>query len=152
MPTFEKPANLGAGEWAMPVRWDIRHAEKFVHIVAEGPVTVKDLEEHFDALAVAGAMGYAKLFDASRAVPVYTDHDVLMMGARLSAYTATLPTGPLAVVGEGDTVAGTFQRFVNMSPAKRPARLFATEQEARKWLATQAGAVNAPPPPQPLRA
>lgn len=152
MPGPEKAANLGNGERVMPVRWDIRHSEKLVHIVAEGPVTAKDLEEHFDALAVAGAMGYAKLFDARRAVPVYSDHDVLMMGARLSAYTATLPTGPLAVVGDGDTVAGAFLRFVNMSPAKRPARLFATEQQARDWLATQSHAVNAPPPPQPPRA
>ena len=121
----------------MPLRWDIDHAGKFVHIVAEGPVTLKEMEAHFDALAVANAMGYAKLFEATDARPVYSDADVLAMGARLSAYTATLPSGPLAVVGSGDLVRSTFKRFVNISPSKRPAKLFPTVDEARAWLKEQ---------------
>jgi hypothetical protein len=118
----------------MPLRWKIDHPEKFVHIVAEGPVTIEQLEEHFDAIAVANAMGYAKLFDASKAKPLYTDDDVMRMGARLSAYTANLPSGPLAVVGQDDEVLITFRRFVNVSPSKRPAKIFRTEAEARAWL------------------
>ncbi|MFI5000237.1 MAG: hypothetical protein ACHQK9_10210 [Reyranellales bacterium] len=121
----------------MPLRWEILHSQKLVHIVAEGPVTLKEMEDHFDAIVVANAMPYAKLFDATRAEPKYDDHDVLMMGARLSAYTATFESGPLAVVGQGDTVQTAFERFVNMSPSKRPAALFKTEAEARAWLAAQ---------------
>jgi len=60
------------------------------------------------------------------------------MGARLSAYTATLTAGPLAVVGLGEAVETAFRRFINMSPSKRPAAMFRTEAEARAWLATQA--------------
>jgi len=119
----------------MPLRWQIFHPEKFIHIVAEGPVTRQELEEHFDAIMVADAMGYAKLFDASRVDPKYDDHDVMMMGARLSAYTAELESGPLAVVGQGEAVETAFMRFVNISPSKRPAELFETEAEARAWLA-----------------
>jgi hypothetical protein len=129
----------------MPLRWTIDHATKFIHIVADGPVTMAEMEEHFDAIAVAEAMGYAKLFDASRLVPVYTDDDVMAMAARLSAYTAALETGPLAVVGESEVAVVSFRRFVNISPSTRPARLFATENEARAWLATQAATVQAPP-------
>jgi hypothetical protein len=121
----------------MPMRWDIDHARKFVHIVAEGSVTLKEMEEHFDALLVADAMPYAKLFDASRAEPIYSDDDVMAMGARLSAYTATVASGPLAVIGVSDEVETTYRRFVNVSPSKRPARLFKTEAAARTWLATQ---------------
>jgi hypothetical protein len=121
----------------MPMRWDIDHARKFVHIVAEGSVTLKEMEEHFDALLVADAMPYAKLFDASRAEPIYSDDDVMAMGARLSAYTATVASGPLAVIGVSDEVETTYRRFVNVSPSKRPARLFKTESAARTWLATQ---------------
>jgi hypothetical protein len=121
----------------MPLRWEILHAQKLVHIVAEGAVTREELEEHFDAIVVADAMPYAKLFDATRAEPVYTDDDVMLMGARLSAYTATLTAGPLAVVGLSDLVETTFRRFINMSPSKRPAALFKTEAEARAWLAAQ---------------
>ena len=121
----------------MPLSWKIDHAEKFVHIVAEGPVTIEQMEEHFDAIAVADAMGYAKLFDATRAEPLYTDDDVMRMGARLSAYTANLPSGPLAVVGESEEVLITFRRFVNISPSKRPAQIFKSEAEARAWLKSQ---------------
>ena len=121
----------------MPLRWEILHSQKLVHIVAEGPVTLKEMEDHFDALFIADAMPYAKLFDATNADPIYSDEDVMTMGARLSAYTATVDSGPLAVVGLSDHVEMTFRRFVNVSPSKRPAALFKTEAEARAWLAIQ---------------
>ena len=122
----------------MPLRWEILHAQKLEHIVAEGAVTREELEEHFDAIVVADAMPYAKLFDATRAEPAYDDDDVMLMGARLSAYTATLTAGPLAVVGLSENVETTFRRFINMSPSKRPAAMFKTEAAARAWLAAQA--------------
>jgi len=123
----------------MPLHWEIDHQAKFVHIVAAGPVTIEQMEEHFDAIAVANAMGYAKLFDASRAEPLYTDDDVMRMGARLSAYTANLPSGPLAVVGQSEEVLATFRRFVNISPSKRPVKIFKSEAPARAWLKSQSG-------------
>ena len=125
----------------MALRWQVHHDEKLVHVIAEGRVTLKEMEDHFDALVVAGALSYCKLFDASRAEPIYNDEDVLAMGARLSAYTAHFKSGPLAVVGLSDPVETTFQRFINISPSKRPARLFKTEAEARAWLADVADQV-----------
>lgn len=123
----------------MPLRWNIHHEQKLIHIVADGPVTMKEMEAHFDALVVANALAYAKLFDATSARPIYTDDDVMLMGARLSAYTAAFPSGPLAVVGTSGLVRDTFKRFVNISPSKRPAKLFRTVAQARAWLAEQAG-------------
>ena len=125
----------------MPLRWQVHHAEKLVHVIAEGRVTIKEMEDHFDALVVAGALSYCKLFDASQAEPIYSDDDVMAMGARLSAYTAHFKSGPLAVVGLSDTVETTFQRFINISPSRRPARLFKTEAEARTWLAQVANQI-----------
>jgi hypothetical protein len=125
----------------MPLRWEILHDQKLVHVIAEGPVTLKELEAHFDALVVADALRYAKLFDATTAQPVYSDDDVMVLGARLSAYTATMPSGPLAVVGSGESVETTFRRFINISPSRRPARLFESEADARAWLATVADQV-----------
>jgi hypothetical protein len=121
------------------MRWEIDHPRKFAYIVAEGLVTLKDMEEHFDAIAVANAMGYAKLVDITNARPVYNDDEMMALGARLSAYTATLPSGPLAVVGQAN-LRGTFRRFVNLSPSDRPARYFKSEDKARAWLATVAPA------------
>jgi hypothetical protein len=98
------------------------------------------MEEHFDALAVADLMQYGKLFDATEADPIYTDEDVMAMGARLSAYAATLKSGPLAVIGLNEKARSAFRRFVNISPAKRPARIF--KAEARAWLKEVAGQVD----------
>jgi hypothetical protein len=134
----------------MPLQWKIDHSRKFVHIVvADGPLTLADMEEHFDALAVADAMGYAKLFDATRFQPVYSDDDVMAMGARLSAYTATLESGPLAVFGTDPALEVAFRRFINVSPSQRPAGLFRTEAGARAWLAEQWAARMSPPPSGP---
>ncbi|MFO1085542.1 MAG: hypothetical protein U1E21_13325 [Reyranellaceae bacterium] len=121
----------------MPMRWEIDHAAKFVSIVAEGPLTRQEMEEHFDALFVANAMGYAKLVDVTKARPIYTDDDVMTMGARLSAYAEELPSGPLAVVGKAN-MRGVFKLFVHISPSDRPAKYFASEAKARSWLETLA--------------
>ena len=126
----------------MPLTWEIFHDRKLVHIVAKGRVTLPEMEAHFDALAAADVLQYGKLFDASEADPIYTDQDVLAMGARLSAYTATLKSGPLAVIGLSEKARSAFRRFVNISPAKRPARLFKTEAEARAWLKEVADQVD----------
>jgi hypothetical protein len=123
----------------MPLRWEILHPQKLIHVVAEGVCTLTDLEAHFDAIMVANVLPYAKLFDASKASPIYDDHDAMMMGARLSAYTAAFGSGPLAVFGDSELVQVTFSRFVNLSPSRRPAALFKTEAAARAWLAAQDG-------------
>jgi hypothetical protein len=127
---------------AMPLKWNIIHDQKLVHIVAEGRVTLPEMEAHFDALAVADVLQYGKLFDLTKADPIYNDQDVMAMGARLSAYTATLKSGPLAVIGLDEKARSAFRRFVNISPAKRPARLFKSEAEARAWLEDVAGQVD----------
>ncbi len=126
----------------MPLKWEILHDQKLVHVIAEGRVTLPEMEEHFDALAAADVLQYGKLFDAAKADPIYTDEDVMAMGARLSAYTATLKSGPLAVVGFDEKARNAFRRFVNISPAKRPARLFKTEAEARAWLSAVADQID----------
>ena len=50
---------------AMPIRWTISREERLVVATTEGVVTLKDVEAYLDALVVADAMPYAKLFDAS---------------------------------------------------------------------------------------
>ena len=126
----------------MPLRWEILHAERRVNITADGPVSLKEMEQLFDAIVVADAMPYAKLFDATRLVSTYDEEDLLQMGARLSAYASTLPIGPLAFVGKTDAAATVFQRFTTMSPSGRPAQLFATRGAAESWLALMAGPVT----------
>ncbi len=118
----------------MPIKVEIDHQRKFVRSIASGEITLQEMEAHFDEIVVADALRYAKLFVALQADPHYSDHDVMMMGARLSAYTKTYENGPLAMVAVRRDLVDAFRRFVNISPASRPARLFDSEEAAMKWL------------------
>src|SRR5664279_2929795 len=51
---------IARGIVPMPLRWEILHDQRLVHVVAEGPVTLKEMEAHFDALVVAEALPYCK--------------------------------------------------------------------------------------------
>lgn len=121
----------------MPMRWEVSHPQRLVRVVAEGVCTVKEMEDHFDALVVDDAMPYAKLFDATQAEPHYSNQEAMMLAARLAAYTETFDAGPLAVFGESEFVRWAYERFVGLSPSRRPVALFKTEAEARTWLGKQ---------------
>jgi hypothetical protein len=118
----------------MPLRLAIDHARKFVHVVAEGTVTLRDMEAHFDRLVVEDALGYAKLFDATEIQPGYSESDMYALAARLSAY-ASLKNGPLAIVAVSEQALLASERFLNLSMSRRAGRIFADETAARVWLA-----------------
>lgn len=120
----------------MPLTIDIDHEKKLVHVVAEGPTTLADMEQHFDKLVLEDVLSYAKIFDATHLVPVYSEHDMYMLGARLSAY-ADKESGPLAVIGTKNEVLVAARRFFNLSSSSRPAKIFPDVSKARAWLETQ---------------
>jgi hypothetical protein len=122
---------------AMPIRWTISREERLVVATTEGIVTLKDVEAYLDALVVADAMPYAKLFDASDIDPRASDDDVMMLGARMSAYGATLPGGPLAFVVTTRLAREFIDRYLNLTAAPRPVSIFPTAEEARSWLDAQ---------------
>ena len=122
----------------MPIRWTISREERLVVATTEGVVTLKDVEAYLDALVVADAMPYAKLFDASDIEPQGSDHDVLMLGARMSAYASNLePRGAVAIIAPDEEASDLAKRFINLAASKRPAKVFLAEDEARTWLAAQ---------------
>jgi hypothetical protein len=79
-------------------------------------------------------MPYPKLFDAREAEPRLSDDDVMVLGARVSAYAAFDPRGPIAAVATNPKASEILQRFMNLGGAERPMRLFATVEEAMAWL------------------
>ena len=80
------------------------------------------------------AMPYPKLFDAREAEPDLTDDDVMILGARVSAYAVMDPRGPVAAVAVTKKAGDILQRFMNLGGAQRPMRLFSSVEEARAWL------------------
>ena len=121
----------------MPLRWEISHADKLVVVIGRGDVRLKDVEIYLDDIVTAGAMPYAKIFDATDLIPKHDDHDIMMLGARVSAYAGTLKGGPLAFVSTNPATRETIERYLNLSKADRPVAIFKTIAEARAWVDAQ---------------
>jgi hypothetical protein len=118
----------------LAVEFRIDHEKGFVIVRAHGAVVLRELLDYFDALVVQNAMSYPKLFDAREASPCLSDDDVMVLGARTSAYAAYDPRGPVAAVTMGRDASAIIQRFMNLGGAERPMRLFGSIEEARRWL------------------
>jgi hypothetical protein len=122
----------------MPVHFTIDHDKRYVEARAEGETTREDVEAFLDAVVLQGALPYRKLFDGRLAIAKYDDNDVMMVGARMSAYAANLEArGAVAFIAPNEAAADLARRFINLSKSKRPARVFLAEDAARKWLAEQ---------------
>jgi hypothetical protein len=122
----------------VPLRYTIDHDQRLVHVQTEGTVHLADILDYLDAVAVKEAMPYAKLFDASGGDFVLSDSDMMVLGARVSAYAEMEPRGPVALVVGSDETDGLARRFANLGGAKRPAKVFRHADEARVWLADEA--------------
>jgi len=124
----------------MPVHFTIDHDKRFVEARAEGETGLEDIENFLDAVVVQGALPYRKLFDGRLAIPKYVDlnNDVMMLGARMSAYASNLePRGAVAILAPNQEASDLARRFINLAASKRPAKVFLDEDEARAWLAAQ---------------
>ena len=119
----------------MPVRYTIDHAKRFVHAVAEDNVTLDDIETFLDAVVVAEALPYRKLFDGRTAYGNYTNDDLMRLAARISAYAAVEKRGATAIVPSRDYYE-LAARFINLNK-DGPARAFLDVDEARRWLDAQ---------------
>ncbi len=119
----------------MPITWKISADERLVLAHADGPVTLKDIENYLDAVVMADAQPYAKLFDAGTMVLQLSDDELMLLGARMSAYgSAFAAAGPLAFVATTLAVQGFAKRFLNVASVQRPAKICKTVDEAKAWL------------------
>lgn len=121
----------------MPLEWKIDHTVRMVEAVAKGPVGLQDIERYLDEVMVSEALPYRKLFDTSQATSTLSDDDMMMLGARMSAYTGLGPIGPLAIVAPAIALRQLARLFAILAPADRPLKIFKTTVAARKWLAAQ---------------
>ena len=118
----------------MPLNCTLDHDKHLVHVDATGPVALDDVLAYFDRLVVENATPYPKLFDASRATAELSDADVMVLGARVSAYSLHDPRGPLALVARNERTVEFLRRYMNLGMARRPAMLFRRVEDARRWL------------------
>ena len=122
----------------MPVEYAIDHEKQTVVVRAHGAVVLDEVLSYFDALVVQDAMRYPKLFDARDVTTArLSDDDIMTLGARVSAYEAFEPRGPIAAVAATPEAVDVLRRFMNLGGAKRPMKLFASLEQAEEWLAQQ---------------
>ena len=128
----------------MPLQLTISHPTRLVVAIASGELRPEDIESYFDEVARANASAYRKLFDASQATADLSDDELMALGARIRAYVALGPIGPVAIVVP--TVATHEQAliFAALAEADRPIRVFRELHLARQWL-------DAQPEPKPNR-
>jgi hypothetical protein len=128
----------------MPLEWKIHHPDRMVEAVGKGSVELQDIERYLDDVVVSDALPYGKFFDMSQAASDLSDGDLMMLGARLSAYTGLGPIGPLAIVAPTPELRQQARLFAVLAPADRPLKIFKTTKAARKWLEAQpVGAASA---------
>ena len=120
----------------MPIKIKIDHAKRWVDAVAEGEVTLEDIEEFLDAVIVAEALPYRKLFDGRTSSGKYTDEEVMRLAARLSAYASMGRRGPVALVPSVQYYE-LASRILNLDRRDQPGRAFLDIDEARRWLEVQ---------------
>jgi hypothetical protein len=118
----------------MPLQFTIDHANRFVDVKGSGEVALQDILDYFDALVTDGGMPYRKLLDFRDVAPKLSDEDVMVLGARVSAYAHLEPRGPIAIVSTNDESDLFIRRFMNLGGAKRPMRLFTSLDDARRWV------------------
>jgi hypothetical protein len=120
----------------MPIRFTIDRTNRIVRARAEGEISLKDIEDFTDAIMVENVMPYRKLFDGRGAYGKYDDNDMMMLGARVSAYAAVERRGALALVPSPEyfEMSG---RFINLGKSGRPAKVFLDPDEALRWLEAQ---------------
>jgi hypothetical protein len=121
----------------VPITWTIDHDQRMLTAVCQGDVTLHDLEEYLDAVVVAGSMPYRKLFDGTRGDSTMTDEEMMALGARIRAYHAVGPMGPLAIVVTTEHTHGLARLFGALAAADRPIKIFRDMRAARRWLEAQ---------------
>lgn len=121
----------------MPIHWTISKPTKLVVAICKDAVTRQDIEDYLDAVVVADALGYRKIFDSSQARAELSDDDMMALGARIRAYATTGSMGPLAIV---TTTPESYERahmFAALASAQRPIKIFTELHTARQWLDAQ---------------
>jgi hypothetical protein len=116
----------------LPVDFKFDHEHRLVIATAHGRVVLQEILDYFDAVTLNEAASYAREMDAQ-----LSNDDVMVIGARVSAYAAYDPRGAVAAVAVTVEARDAVRRYMNFAGAKRPVHLFATMEEAREWLLGQ---------------
>jgi hypothetical protein len=115
----------------------VDHSKPLVQVEVSGRVVASEVFEHINQLELENALVYPKLIDARRMQVGFTAEEVMQFAAAISGLGAVELLGPLAVVATSDEATAMARRYIHLSAAQRPAKLFNSIKKAEKWLDAQ---------------
>ena len=118
----------------MPLRFQVDHAQRTVIGVAEGDVGLQDVIDFTLEIEKNNAAGYHKIVDVMGGTSRLSAEDIVVYRERMRG----LPRvhGPLALV-TGDRNGPLARLFAQFTGKERPAEVFTSIHDARKWLRDQ---------------
>lgn len=119
----------------MPIRLTVYHPDRIVIGVASEEVGVRDLGNFLHEIVETGVMHYRKIIDVAGATPALTPHELAAFSAVVRTAHQRGQTGPLAIVAHGKQ-SELARMFAQLTGTDRPAEVFRSIHDARKWLAT----------------
>jgi len=120
----------------LPIFYQIDATRRIVEARGEGVILIQDIIDYFDAVVVQGGLPYPKLIDARGTDFNINDEEMMVLGARVSAYAQFGPRGPIAIVVDTQGGHDFSRRFANLGGARRPLKIFRSIDDARTWLQT----------------
>jgi len=117
---------------AMAIRTTFYHPDRVVIGIASGDMRLEDFIEFAREIQKANVIHYRKLLDVVDARPAFSEPELRAL-VQVIRETPTGPRGAIAFVA--DPQRGEFAKlFSNLEVQGRPARVFRSLHEARKWL------------------
>jgi hypothetical protein len=119
----------------MPFRIDTFHLDRIVIGVARGDLTVPDLQAFYDHLIQTRILHYRKILDVAGARSTMRQQDLAQFAASLKGKLSLKgqPSGGIAIVAD-PTRADLAVLFARMTSDERPAQVFRSIHDARRWL------------------
>ena len=117
----------------MPIEVTLNAMDRMIVAVASGTLTLEDLVELRQELVKADRLAYRKIVEINTVTTSLDEKAMSGFATFLRRDTTTTPCGPLAIVTTSAD-AGLAHMFAHLTAGKRPAQVFRSIHEARRWL------------------
>lgn len=133
----------------MPITLTIDPLARLVLGVGSGDITLADLATFTRDVVQAGLIHYSKLIDIAHCTATFTPEELAAFVRAVRELPVATPRGPLAFVvhPDRDRLA---RAFAGLDIDGRPAQVFNSIHDARKWLRDQAAPIAARKPARRL--
>jgi len=121
----------------MPIRLTVYRPDRLLVCVASGVIAVADLEDLLRQLDEGDLHRFRKIIDVSAARPGLSADELATFSIALLARLKDKPRGVMAIVADNklDQLA---RLFAGLTGTDRPAQVFRSIHDARKWISTSA--------------